>query len=371
MKKLPIAIGLVSGLFAGVIAYKIFFKPQDSRQAWIDILNSCAKSQLIGKDVLYFGASNEIGPGSIWRQNSDGSIRLRYELSDLVPDSAQQKALIHPNNSVSCGGNSASKWEVQLGLQFDGSVAPVSADVSLDLKRADNVTVSVTGFAIDELKEGPYETMIRADDALQDEFTAADRVIVENAVRIEGFSANFKFSKSIAEGLKGKYTGQSVALQGANLQSQWSNDTTLTMKTPGSFYLLAAFGKLTGAPNKEAFSAPKVGAKAPSLFSERTSALEDMKIRAAAVENIRAAQRLRGAGIDKPPEEVAVIAPTPGAAPKRTFPNVVVTNGMVTLLGAVKDAAAQKQFLMDVQHAPGVRGVNNEIVTKPTAGSGM
>ncbi len=308
MKKLPIAIGLVSGLFAGVIAYKIFFKPQDSRQAWIDILNSCAKSQLIGKDVLYFGASNEIGPGSIWRQNSDGSIRLRYELSDLVPDSAQQKALIHPNNSVSC---------------------------------------------------------------VQDEFTAADRVIVENAVRIEGFSANFKFSKSIAEGLKGKYTGQSVALQGANLQSQWSNDTTLTMKTPGSFYLLAAFGKLTGAPNKEAFSAPKVGAKAPSLFSERTSALEDMKIRAAAVENIRAAQRLRGAGIDKPPEEVAVIAPTPGAAPKRTFPNVVVTNGMVTLIGAVKDAAAQKQFLMDVQHAPGVRGVNNEIVTKPTAGSGM
>lgn len=371
MKKVLLVLGLVSALVAAFVLYKIFH-PQDSRAAWVAILGKCAKSQLFGNDVLYFGASNEIGPGSIWRQNSDGSIRLRYELSDLVPDSAKRMELIHPNNAVSCGGDSTSKWEVQLGLPFDGTVAPVSADVSADLKRADGVTVSVTSYAVDELKEGPYETMIREDDALQDEFTAPDRVIVENAVRIEGFSAKFTFSKSIAEQLKGKYTSKLVALQGANLQSQWSDDTTLTMKTPGTFYLLAAFGKLTGTSNKEGFSAVKEGAKQPILLSERKTALNDMQIRTAALQNIQAAQKLRGAGINKPAEEVAVVPPTTNAAsPKRTFPNIVVTDGVVTLKGAVKDAATQKQFLMDVQHAPGVRGVTNEIVTKPNTGSGV
>lgn len=372
MKKVLLVLGLVSALFAGFVIYKILHPSQDSRAAWVAILGKCAKSQLIGKDVLYFGASNEIGPGSIWRQNSDGSIRLRYELSDIVPDSAKRLELIHPNNAVSCGGDSTSTWEVKLGLPFDGTVAPVSADVSADLKRADGVTVSVTSYAVDELKEGPYETMIRADDALQDEFTAPDRVIVENAVRIEGFSANFKFSKGIAEQLKGKYTGKLVALQGANLESQWSDDTTLTMKTPGTFYLLAAFGKLTGTAKKVGFSVVKEGSKPPSLLSERTTALHDMQIRTAAVESIQAAQKLRGAGINTPAEEVAVVAPTPtSAVPKRTFPNIVVTDGVVTLKGAVKDPATQKQFLMDVQRAPGVRGVANEIVTKPNPGSGM
>ena len=372
MKNVFVVLGLVSVLIVGIFIYKILYPPQDSRAAWVAILGKCAKSQLIGKDVLYFGASNEIGPGSIWRQNSDGSIRLRYELSDIVPDSAKRMELIHPNNAVSCGGDSTSSWEVKLGLPFDGTVAPVSADVSADLKRADGVTVSVTSYAVDELKEGPYETMVRADDALQDEFTAPDRVIVENAVRIEGFSANFRFSKSVAEQLKGKYTSKLVALHGANLESRWSDDTTLTMKTAGTFYLLAAFGKLTGTTNKEGFSPLKEGAKPPSLLSERKTALNDMQIRTAALQSIQAAQKLRGAGINKPAEEVAVVAPTATtAAPKRTFPNIVVTNGVVTLKGAVKDPAIQKQFLMDVQHAPGVRGVANEIVAKPNPGSGM
>jgi hypothetical protein len=231
-----------------------FRKPQDSREAWIAVLSKCASTQLIGKDVLYFGASNEIGPGSVWRRNSDGSIRLRYELSDLEPDIVKCGALVHPNNSVTCSGNSAASWEVHLGLPFEGSVTPVSGDVSADLKRADTVSVTVNGWALDELKEGPYESMIRSNDALQDEFTATDRVIVENAVRIAGFSADFKFSKSVADELKSKYSGKLISVnEGAHLQSQWSNDTTLTMKAPDTFYILAAFGRLRGQPGAQSF----------------------------------------------------------------------------------------------------------------------
>lgn len=358
MKRLYVVFGVIIAL-VGIVVFIKFRKPQDSRQAWVSVLSKCASTQLIGKDVLYFGASNEIGPGSIWRRNNDGSIRLRYELSDLEPDVAKRTALVHPNNSVSCGGDSSANWEVQLGLPFEGSVTPVSADVSADLKRADAVSVSVNGWAVDELKEGPYETMIRSNDALQDESVQSDRVIVENAVRIEGFSANFKFSKSVADELKGKYAGKLIAVQeGAHLRSQWSSDTTLTMKTPDTFYILAAFGRLKGQSKAESFSAAK---GAPHLLNERPMALSDMTIRAAAVQKIQEA-----AVGSSQPEEVAVVPAVPGATvAKRAFPNITVTDGVVAVQGTVKDDAARVNFAKAIAKAPGVRGISNQLALGP------
>ncbi|HEY6769698.1 MAG TPA: BON domain-containing protein [Candidatus Sulfotelmatobacter sp.] len=354
MNKLLALLAVVAALAIVTVLVLAPWKHQDSRQAWLAVLNKCASTQLIGKDVLYFGASNEIGPGSIWRKSTDGSIRLRYELSDLETDSTKRAALIRENNSVACDGSSASTWDVKLGLPFEGTVTPLSADVSTDLKRADSVTVTVNGWAIDELKEGPFESFIRANNALQDEFSSPDRVVVENAVRIAGFSAAFKFSRSISDELRGKFSGAQLALQdGANLQSQWNNDTTLTIKTPDTFYILAAFGRMSGKAGAEAFSVAKT---VPPLKSERTVALSDMRIRAVAV------QKLQEAAASKPGEEVAVASPLPNSEPvKRNFPNVVVTNGVITLKGSVSNPTTKQDFSHIVEKVPGALGVENKI----------
>jgi hypothetical protein len=204
---------------------------------------------------------------------------------------------------VSCSGGSSSNWEVQLGLPFEGSVTPVSADVSADLKRADAVSVSVDGWAMDELKEGPYETMIRSNDALQDEFVQADRVIVENAVRIAG---------------------------------------------------LAAFGRLNGQAKEVSFASAKT---APRLLDERAMALSDMTIRNAAVQSIQEA------AVSAHPQEVAVVPPIADAiAVKRSVPNITVTDGVVALKGTVKDEATRTNFARAMAKTPGVRGVTNGLI---------
>ena len=61
-----------------------------SNKTWRDIIEKCNPTQEIGKETLFFGVSNLIGPGSMWRRANDKSIRLVYELSDGFPNAPDQ-----------------------------------------------------------------------------------------------------------------------------------------------------------------------------------------------------------------------------------------------------------------------------------------
>jgi hypothetical protein len=339
MKSFFILLVAVIVIVAGVSVW--WYRPaaQTSRQAWTAVLRNCADSDLLGKDTVYFGVSNQIGPGSIWRRDTDGSLRLRYELSDIEPEPAKQADLIQLNNQVSCKGSSSSNWQIKFGLPFESAVTPVSADVESDLRRADNVTVSVNGWAVDDLKEGPYEHLIQ-NSAMKGEFSTPDRLVVENAYRIIGFSATFHFTKSIADQLTGKYKGSTVSTQdGASLQTRWSNDTTLTIQAPGTFYLLAAFGTLSseGAPS---FTPQE---ELPEhVVNERQTALSDLKIGEAVVQLLSQ------------------------QAPKK-HPAVQVTDGVVSVDGLGSDRKLQKKLAQDVGNIRGAERVEFARPTYPAA----
>jgi hypothetical protein len=343
MKNFFILLVAVIVVAAGVSVWWYVTHTQTSRQAWTAVLKNCADSDLLGKDTVYFGVSNQIGPGSIWRRDKDGSLRLRYELSDIEPEPAKQAALIQLNNQVSCKGSSSSNWQIKFGLPFESAVTPVSADVGSDLRRADNVTVSVNGWAVDELKEGLYEQLIQ-NSAMKGEFSTSDRLVVENAYRIIGFSATFHFAKSIADQLKGKYKGSTVSTQdGASLQTSWSNDTALTIQAPGTFYLLAAFGTL---PSEGASSFTPQEQLPEHVVNERQTALSDLKIGEAVVQLL------------------AQQAPT-------KHPAVQVTNGVVNVDGLGDDRRLQKELAQHVGNIHGAKGVEfagAQAVAGPTVG---
>jgi hypothetical protein len=82
----------------------------DARSAWIDVLSKCASTELLGSSVFYFGASNSVGPGSVWRKEGDGSLRLRFDLNELEPDVAKRAALIQEGNTADYSGQTGSKW---------------------------------------------------------------------------------------------------------------------------------------------------------------------------------------------------------------------------------------------------------------------
>lgn len=272
----------------------------DATTAWKKVLQKCAKSDKIGKRVLFFGLSNDIGPGSVWRLASDKSVRLQYELSDAFPDVTERAKLVNVNNTEGCVGDSSSDWNLKLGLPFTTGVTPVSASIAATLSRASKVTVSVTGFSIDELKGTNWKVSFKSlgpGNAYFDELYEQDRLLAENMVKVSGFKAVLVFGTKLSADVQAQFKGRRFSLggsdsgaservksqstepetgganstagaggstpgpgapksgtdaaakekkEGATLHADVTNDNTITLTAEGPFYMIAAYSKLEG-----------------------------------------------------------------------------------------------------------------------------
>jgi hypothetical protein len=187
----------------------------DATAAWSHILQKCAKSTEIGKESLFFGLSNTVGPGSVWRFADDGSVRLMFELSDAFPAETSQAAMISKGAITPCSGKTASKWSLHLRLPFSTGLTPVSVDIDSELGKANSVSVSVKGFAIDALKETVWKDKFRALDQqspYKAELMQPTRIVAENAVKVTGLKAVYSFSKDLSVNVQAKFKGKTFTL---------------------------------------------------------------------------------------------------------------------------------------------------------------
>jgi hypothetical protein len=188
---------------------------QDASTAWRNVIKKCAKSDLIGKETLFFGVSNTIGPGSVWRFEKDKSIRLMFELSDAFPDQSDQSKIVKANNTAACLGSSTSGWNIKLGLPFSTGATPFSLDIGALLGQAKKVTVSISGFALDDLKETDWKVAFKGlapDNPYAKELLQDNRVVAENVVKVTGFKAVFDYKTNLSVDVQGKYKGLSFIL---------------------------------------------------------------------------------------------------------------------------------------------------------------
>jgi hypothetical protein len=235
-------------------------RADDASDAWRQVLSKCAKTDVIGKQSLFFGISNSVGPGSVWRFADDKSIRLMFELSDAFSASVDQARLVSRSNVANCTGDSSFGWNVKLGLPFSTAAIPISIDISTVLGSADKVTVSVAGFAVDVLKETPWKQAFRLlgpDNPYFQELSQPNRVIAENVVKVTGLKATFVFGTKLSAGIQAMFKGKIFSLGaastkaepsggGAGLHADVTDDNTITITADGPFYLLAAYSKLVG-----------------------------------------------------------------------------------------------------------------------------
>jgi hypothetical protein len=201
---------------------------QDATTAWRKVLQNCAKSDLIGKQSLFFGVSNSIGPGSVWRRANDRSIRLLFVLSDAFPLPADQTKIVKANNIASCSGSSSSKWDLKLGLPFSTGATPLTLDIGALLGQAKNVTVSVTGYALDDLAETNWKQAfagLPADNPYSKELHQPDRLLAENAVKVTGLKATFNYKTDFSADVQAKYKGKSFTLGNSSTGSATGSST--------------------------------------------------------------------------------------------------------------------------------------------------
>lgn len=188
-----------------------------SNKAWRDIIEKCNPTDEIGKQTLFFGVSNLIGPGSMWRRATDKSIRLVYELSDGFPNQTDQADIVRGSNIASCSETQSSKWNIKLGLPFSTGATPLTFDIGLTLGKAHDIDVSIAGYAVDALDEGKWKdhlkTLGSSNGYYNEAYQAATTVLLaENVVKVSGFRAVFNYSTDLSADLSAKFKGKSFVL---------------------------------------------------------------------------------------------------------------------------------------------------------------
>lgn len=253
MKRIVLATSIFLVLSAPVFG-------QDASTAWRDILRRCARTDLIGRQSLFFGVSNLIGPGSIWRRADDNSIRLVSVLSDAVPKEADQAVIVKSNNVASCTGNSTSRWNIRLGLPFSTGATPLSLNIGAILGGAHDVSVSVKGYAVDALDESQWKKAFSAlgpDNGFYKDALGPNRLLAENSVKVTGFIAVFNFKHDLSADVQAQFKGKTFTLGNSSSGGSGAGNAanTSTPSTPSSATSSGGGNSNTGCSSSSSSSA--------------------------------------------------------------------------------------------------------------------
>lgn len=229
---------------------------QSAKKSWAEVLKKCGGSQIVGKEVIFFGPSNTIGLGSVWRKTDGGGYNPRFELSDLVPDQAARREIIKlGQKSEQCEAGKSTKWNLGLNLPFVGPIFGMTG-IEADLRKARRATVTAENLALDVIKEVQFESALKSLAAsdpnnrfLKDLLGDEDRLLVTKAYRITGLTVKLDYDPKLLEELKGKYpNGASIKLggeKGVEAYFNYGRESSLTLKLPQEVYIAGEFSRVT------------------------------------------------------------------------------------------------------------------------------
>ncbi len=220
-----------------------------SQRATKSVTDSCADDQLRSNAVLYFGPSNQIGPGSIWtRLGVNGGYQPQWRVGDLELDYLK---IVQPGKAFECDFSKNSTFTAGGGLSVLSQAAKVSAEVKSDFARAKTIKVSASDVAWDTVVAGPFLVQLKgiSDPAIKKDVFSTNRLVVRRALRLSGYKATLEFDTSLKPEIKAKYDGVKLgALKvgevGAQLNAKWTNDEKLELTAADEVYVAGEFAEL-------------------------------------------------------------------------------------------------------------------------------
>jgi len=245
-------------------------KAQNLKKEWMKVLQACNAGQTFGNETVFFGPSNSIGIGSVWRKTDSKGYNPRFELSDIVIDSTVRKSIIKRGVTTSqCAPNKNNAWESSISVPVLGPIFNLTG-LDLLLHKARKTTISVENLAVDMVKEVPFEQAIAAlakkdpqNPYILDIFNNPGRLVVTKAYRLTGMSIKLDYDPKDLDSLKTKYpTGGSITLggdKGIKVEFSYKSTTDVTIKLPAEVYIAGEFSRLiNGTINLNSGSKPSV-----------------------------------------------------------------------------------------------------------------
>ena len=189
-----------------VLALSMTGCEKTARAIWKDILAPCSESDLIGKDVVYFGPSNTLGVGSVWRKRADGGYALRWKLAGT--------GFVEPGGEFVCSGKAKKTTKIKPSVVLGALIAPVTGSISAEFDRARDVTVSVESARWEQIVEGPFEAKIREggfEAGVINDLKESGRYVLTRGLVVKGLKAQLTFDSSSGLDVKGKLPAGDIA----------------------------------------------------------------------------------------------------------------------------------------------------------------
>jgi hypothetical protein len=220
----------------------------EQTDTWVKAVKDCGITGVNPANTLYFGPSNNVGPGSGWRETFGQNrkhvdYRLRLDDEELPTP----KAFIRLSPSgYQCKGGREVNFQLNIMVAANSSTLPLSAELSNDLKWATNIRVTVGGMVWDELNELDYEEYFKktlgAGNKYYEDMNVPERLVLLRALAVKDLVMVYEFSQENAAALKAKYTGplggKSKGDIGAGLSADWHQGNNLAITAPGQVWVL-------------------------------------------------------------------------------------------------------------------------------------
>ncbi|MBI2132164.1 MAG: hypothetical protein HYT99_05020 [Candidatus Tectomicrobia bacterium] len=247
---------------------------QQSKSAWETVLAQCGAGESFEGGV-FFGPSDQAGPGSVWRRTDTGGYNLRWTLLE-AKGAGNSPLPVQAGQESACKQASFTLERMFPSLLLTTPLLPMDDGLEADLDKVDRVAVRVRGWAVDRLAEGPYGGMLKslpADALLRKDFGREAIMAQVSGLRVTGFSVSLEFTAAEAAQMRQKYKDLSIKRgnRGASFTARWASPTVLELAAEKDIYVFGRLSLVT------AFS-PELRLTAPLLINVFAPDYEDPRL---------------------------------------------------------------------------------------------
>jgi hypothetical protein len=231
----------ITGVFAGVFALALggcsaSLSPSPKTTAAI---NDCAADDFATGQVVFFGLSDNLGPGTIMKRYAGKGIGPEYLVGNIVDDPAS--TVVHHGVDWACAlGDSVNRaFNANSGV----GLLPVDATLNAKLAQASHLGVTVDSVRWDDLLAAPYRAAIDqfGDPSLKAALLRGSHLIESRALVAKGIKVTALFEESIGASVKSALgEGRKSLKQGkitAVVDLLWEGTTELTITSPSEVYI--------------------------------------------------------------------------------------------------------------------------------------
>ena len=202
-------------------------------------INDCAADDFATGQIVFFGLSDNLGPGTIMKRYGGKGVGPEYAVDSIVAD--PMATVIHHGVDWACAlGDSVAR-----AFRANGAVGilPVDALLNAKLARASHIGVTVDAVRWDDLLAAPYRAAIDqlSDPSLKAQLLRGDYLVESRALVAKGLRVTASFERSVGASIKAALgEGRKTLRQGrvtAVVDLSWENTTTLTITAPAEVYI--------------------------------------------------------------------------------------------------------------------------------------